>query len=287
MTDAVPSTANNPLFRYPAISLGEAVEKIRKLYQKIHRRRMSREEIAQNLGYTTLNGASTTVISNLTRYGLLVGRQDGVGLSNDGITIAIEEDTNSPDRQAAIRRAAFTPEIFKQLSEYFGTDPLPVESSVRIRLEKLGFPRKQAEIASRAFCETMALVMAEGGAYNQSQVSPEGGDQGGTMLQTPVPQEASTRSAPIAGRPAARTTTEATSPLEEGGLWLQVPFRGADLSVRIEVKGMRLAKEHVERVVKYLELAKDDLETVPLSPYLAWPPFDAAHTAESEPEEEA
>lgn len=187
MTVAGPSTQNNPLFRYPSIGLAEAVEKTRKLYQKIHRRRMSREEIAKNLGYTTLNGASAGVISNLTRYGLLVGRQDAVGISSDGIVFAIEEDINSPDRQAAVRRAAFTPEIFKELADDFGTDAVPEESSVRIRLEKRGFPRKQAEAASRAFCETMALVVAEGGAYNQPQVSPEAGDRGGTMPIATVP----------------------------------------------------------------------------------------------------
>ncbi|HEX4966338.1 MAG TPA: hypothetical protein VF173_36355 [Thermoanaerobaculia bacterium] len=287
MATAGPSTRNTPL-RYPSIGLGEAITRIRQLYGVIHQRRMSREEIAKNLGYTTLNGASIGLLSNLTRYGFLEGRLDDVRVSDDAVILSVEDDPDSPDRQAAIRRAALYPDLFKELAKDFGESAgVPAENPVRIRLERNGFPRKQAEAASRAFCETMALVIAEGGAYNPSQVTPEQGDKGGSMLQTPVPQEASTRSAPIAGRPAARTTTEATSPLEEGGLWLQVPFRGADLSVRIEVNGMRLAKEHVERVIKYLELAKDDLETVSLSPYLAWPPFDSAHTAESEPEEEA
>jgi hypothetical protein len=232
MTDAVHGSPSNPLFRYPSISLGEAVEKIRTLYQQIHRRRMSREEIAKNLGYTTLNGASTSVISNLTRYGLLAGRQDGVGLSSDGIIIAIEEDTNSPDRQAAIRRAAFTPEIFKQLSEDFGIDAVPAESSVRIRLEKHGFPRKQAEAASRAFCETMALVMAEGGAYNPSQATPEEGDKGGSMqtdIPAAAPQGAPARhaAAPSVPAPSFLASTDlppVTFPLPRGNA-IEIRFR--------------------------------------------------------------
>lgn len=43
-------------------------------------------------------------------------------------------------------------------------------------------------------------------------------------------------------------------------LWLQVPFRGTVLSVRIEARGQSLSKEHIARVRKYLELAEDDLE---------------------------
>lgn len=55
-------------------------------------------------------------------------------------------------------------------------------------------------------------------------------------------------------------TAEAQSKIGEGVLWLQVPFRGTVLSVRIEARGQSLSKEHIARVRKYLELAEDDLE---------------------------
>lgn len=179
MTDAGPSHRGTPL-RYPSLSLGEAITKIRQLYEEVHQRKMSREEIAKNLGYTTLNGASIGLISNLTRYGFLEGRLDGVRVSDDAVILSVEEP-DSPDRQAALRRAALTPDLFKELAKDFGEGSVPGENTVRIRLERNGYPRKQAAAASRAFCETMALVAAEGGAYNPAQIISEQGDQGGSM----------------------------------------------------------------------------------------------------------
>ena len=44
-----------------------------------------------------------------------------------------------------------------------------------------------------------------------------------------------------------------------GVLYLQVPFSGERLSVRVEVSGGILQRKHIEKVRKYLELAEDDL----------------------------
>jgi len=64
MTVAGTTARSSPL-RYPSISLGDAIPKVRKLYDAVHQRRLSREEIAKNLGYTTLNGASIGLIVHL------------------------------------------------------------------------------------------------------------------------------------------------------------------------------------------------------------------------------
>lgn len=45
----------------------------------------------------------------------------------------------------------------------------------------------------------------------------------------------------------------------QGILWLQVPFKGSTLTVRIDAGGETLTKEHVARVRKYLALAELDL----------------------------
>lgn len=243
---------------YPSIGLAEAIERARTLYGQVHRRRMSREEIAKLLGYAGLNGASVETISNLTKFGLIEGRKDDIRISDDAAVILIEPP-GSPDRVPALRRLARRPELFAELAEDFeGTVP-PGENAIRIRLERRGFPPRAAQAASRAYRETMELVASEGSEYNQPQVAQNEDDHGGTMLQLSTSAEA-----PLPMRAAASTQpkllSQAPEPLAEGGLWLQVPFKGAALSVRIEVTGQSLTKEHVARVRKYLELAEADLE---------------------------
>lgn len=46
----------------------------------------------------------------------------------------------------------------------------------------------------------------------------------------------------------------------EGVLSLSVPYRGVSLSVRVEVSGQSLTRDHVAKVRKYLELAEEDLD---------------------------
>lgn len=241
---------------YPAMSLGEAIEKVDAIYKVGHRRKMSREEIVKLLGYTGLNGASITLISTLFKYGLLEGRGDEVRVSDDAIAIVIDTP-GAPERVAALRRAALRPELFAELAASFADGPLPGDNAIRIRLEKLGFTAKAASVAARSFRDTAALVTAEGGAYNVPEVAESEGDQGGSMQpQAPIISQAPVP--PSGSRPSTHSSS-AASPHSQGLLLLQVPFKQSTLSVRIDTGGEPLTSAHVARVRKYLELAEMDL----------------------------
>jgi hypothetical protein len=160
---------------YPSISLPAAIERVRALFDEAHRRRLSRLEIAKHLGYGSLNGASVTLIGNLTKYGLLDGRGDDVRVSDDAFVILLEE-RGSAERAAAVRRAAGRPELFRALNEQFEGGPMPSENAVRIRLEKMGFPPKIATVAARAYRETIELAESEGAAYNEPVAETSGED---------------------------------------------------------------------------------------------------------------
>ena len=56
---------------YPYIGLPAAIERVRKIYDKEHRNRMSRDVVAKHLGFGSLNGVSLSVISALGKFGLL------------------------------------------------------------------------------------------------------------------------------------------------------------------------------------------------------------------------
>jgi len=241
---------------YPSISLAEAIERVGEVYGQAHRRRMSRMEVARLLGYTSLNGAAITVVANLSRYGLLEGRGDQIRVSDDAL-VALIEPEGSAERAAALRRLAMRPELFAELEAENEGGALPGETAIQVRLERMGLARRQAEVAARAFRETMQLVAEGGGAYTPPQVVGAEGDRGG-LMQAQAPSSAVSATMPPLGAPAP----------SEGSLWLQVPFRETSLSVRIDVKGQALRKEHLRRVVEHLNLAETDLpgEEAPKKP---------------------
>jgi hypothetical protein len=229
--------------------LAEAIERVRMVYDEAHRRRMSRLEVAQLLGYGSLNGAAITMVANLSRYGLLEGRGDQIRVSDDALTVLIEPE-ESPERGPALRRLALRPELFAELDAENEGGVLPGETAIRVRLERRGLARHAAEVAASAFRETMQLVAESEGAYTPPQVASDEDDRGGSMQSS-----ASSAAAPIPPRAVGAPPTGS-----EGTLLLNVPFRGTTLSVRVDVKGQALRKEHVERVRAYLKLASADLE---------------------------
>lgn len=225
MTVASPrSRANNP--SYPSIGLPEALERATVLYGEAHRRRLTRMEIARLLGYGSLNGASVTLLSNLTKYGLLEGRGDSVRLAEDAVTVIVEPQ-GSPDRAAALRRIALQPDLFRELVSDFEGSDLPGENALRIRLERRGFTPAAAQAASRAFLETMHLVTSGSGAYNPSQVAQVEDDRGGSMqaqptTTTPAPAPATVQSVAVMPPPAQGFKQDVFS-LSEGDVVLRWP----------------------------------------------------------------
>jgi len=108
---------------YPSLTLEQASEKVRKVYGQEHTHAAPREVIAQTLGYTGLHGSSLSAIGALAAYGLL--EKVGTGrlkVSPDAVSI-LELDEGHPQRWEALERLAFTPKLFADLREKFGSEP--------------------------------------------------------------------------------------------------------------------------------------------------------------------
>lgn len=248
---------------YPSMSLPEAIERVRKLYEEAHRRKLSREEIAKHLGYTGLNGRSVALISNLTKYGLLDGRGEEIRVSDDAVLILVEEQ-GAPDRAAAIRRAAFRPELFRELADQFAGGPVPSENAIKIRLEKMGYPPQVARDVAGAYRENTQLVESEGSEYNESTGETFEDEPEEAMPQTITPEAASlakTSLVPASTRQATSETSNAPHyPVMGGGvLWWHIPFKGTPLSVRIETQERMLTREHIARIRAYLQMVEEDM----------------------------
>jgi hypothetical protein len=107
--------ANHRSPNYPRLAFDAALEKARIVYDRHHKHSVSREAMAQALGYTSFNnGASKAVIAALKYYGLLEPAGDGLCISSDAVR-ALELPQQDPERAAALVRMVFAPPIFADL----------------------------------------------------------------------------------------------------------------------------------------------------------------------------
>lgn len=111
------------------------------------------------MGYGGINGASATMVSALSKFGLLEGHGDTLRVSDLGQDLVLHRKGDT-EYAAAVRRAAYMPAFFRELRDQF-PDGLPSEHSLRAMLIKRGFNPKAVDGAVRAYRETEEFVASE------------------------------------------------------------------------------------------------------------------------------
>lgn len=155
---------------YPTISLREAIEKVKLVYEKDYQNRIPRALMAQHMGYRSLNGKSLGVLSALTKYGLLEGRAEENYVSDLALEI-IAHAPHTPERGRAVAEAASRPELFAEIDSRF-QDGKASDSAIRSFLLTRKFIPEAADIVVRSYRETKEFVMQEkGGDRNEVSVS--------------------------------------------------------------------------------------------------------------------
>lgn len=162
--------ANNRSPNYPQLTLPEALERLRKVYKKEHTHVTPKQVVAEHLGYSSLNGASLTMIGSIRRYGLLESQGDGLRVSNDAVTL-LELPTSDPRYKEAFLKVIFAPSLFKELRETLGVT-LPSEANLRHTLILKGFLSKAANEVIRVYGENLKLVDSLGVGYSEAD-SPD------------------------------------------------------------------------------------------------------------------
>ncbi|MDQ3692285.1 MAG: hypothetical protein M3464_01475 [Chloroflexota bacterium] len=163
---------------YPAINLAEAIARLKKIYEKQRRYPTTREVLVQLMGYKSLNGASATVVSALSKYGLLEGQGDQLRVSEMGENLALHR-RGDPEYAAALQTAALLPSFFRELRDQY-PGGLPSEHSLRAALTRRGFTSKAIDSAVRAYRDTIEFVDAELGS---SVAEPPGQSTPGVAMQ--------------------------------------------------------------------------------------------------------
>ena len=149
---------------YPAIGLREAVDCVADIYRNDYQNPIPRLVAAQHMGYNGLNGKSLSVLSALSKYGLLEGRGDDTRVSNLAVTI-IAHPPGSAERAAALKSASEKPELFAELDSRFQGGKAS-EQAIRSYLLTQKFIPVAADAAIRSYRESKELVDAEGGEYH-------------------------------------------------------------------------------------------------------------------------
>lgn len=219
---------------YPALSLPQALEATRKLWDAEKRTAVSHETAAHAMGYSSLSGPARVAIGALRQYGLIDKAEAGhIRVSQLGVSALHGDGT---DQAAAVATAAGQPELFRELMV---SHLEASENAIRSYLiTKKSFVEDGARKAAKAFRETMALAgMPEKGyTASETQEKPQ------AMAGTDTVQNTGSRSSDGVGV-----------------LSLKVPYGTGALAVDIRVSGEPLKRAHIERVRKYLELAEGDL----------------------------
>ncbi|HEX8342399.1 MAG TPA: hypothetical protein VF624_15960, partial [Tepidisphaeraceae bacterium] len=146
---------------YPSLSLGEAVEAIKKVHTAEGRSKAPRLSIVKPLGYTSINGRSLSILGALKAYGLIEGRGDELRISQEGFILA-----NAPPESVEYREALLAsfraPSAFQRFTE---EDDQASAETLKWKLQKGGFQADSAERLVRVYRESRELVNATGGEY--------------------------------------------------------------------------------------------------------------------------
>lgn len=224
---------------YPSMPLADAIEAIRPVLVEENRNKMSREVLARQLGYTSLNGRALAKIGALRAYGLIEGSGDDLRVSDAAVDLITAPD-GSPDRAKALVYAAFRPTLFSELrGDYQGRPSL---ENLRHNLSKRGFTQEAAQKAAETYLATYDLVPENWRGYTGGEWEEEEEPVQPTIIPQTPPQPA-----PKAG------IHRAEFPLTEGVASVEFPDSMSEDSYAELVDWLELVKRRAKRSIKSTE----------------------------------
>lgn len=150
-------------YDYPAVSLDDALQRIRKLREGIKGTNvMTREVASQAMGMSEKGGRTGTVIASLAMYGLIDTGEREVRITNLADTILYGSQGES---EQAKRQAVMSIEIFKNLSANYGVSPTDEQIRLFLRQNAVAelpqIPSLAAEIGKIYMKNAVYLSVAE------------------------------------------------------------------------------------------------------------------------------
>ncbi|MGH2495586.1 MAG: hypothetical protein ACRDIV_12865 [Ktedonobacteraceae bacterium] len=225
----------------PLIGLRNAITKAESVKQRESTHPVTKLNIAIAMGYGNLHGTSYTAIDALIDYGLLEeAGPDKLKLSTVALDIlSSKEGEHDTKYIMAVQKAASTPSLFKELSE-FHNNILPDDVELTGNLRQLGLHPNKIGSAIRAYRETIEFVVE---VSRDSDVRfPEAFDSKSILRQKGS-----------FGRSISLLTSTLNAKEEVKLAWRI----SQDCGVQIRFEG-HVTQEALQKLIALLDLSKDD-----------------------------
>lgn len=165
--DSRPMKTRDRSPEYPAISLKQAVENTRKLYEKDRQSWTASEIAAKHLGYSGLSGSSRTTLSAMKKFGLIEYKGGDLKVSDFAMGLILP--TNPEESAETLLKALTLPRIYGELLEEYPDWNLPSDETMEARLIR---DKKFNPSAVKAFIrdlkESIEFANARGRIQNSS-----------------------------------------------------------------------------------------------------------------------
>ena len=231
---------------YPAIDLAEALQRAELLRKDYGRNAVHVDMALSKWGLKPKGGTGMAMLSALIKYGLLDDEGTGgtrrVRLTPFALGILLDDRPDSEERIAALKTAALTPSIYKELwDRYQGA--IPADGTLRVYLRRdRGFGDEAAEDVIEGFRKTLAYAKLT----ESDNMSPEEEDKHSSEgdLQMAPPPVITSDETP--SKPSGQAST-----IQQSTKTVQIPLTGAPWAM-LQVP-YPMSDENWEEMEKYLE----------------------------------
>jgi hypothetical protein len=219
---------------YPALPLGDAIERARELYKQEGKARAPATVIVSAWGYNSLNGASLRQLSAVRQYGLLEGTNEGSRLSDRALALILEPE-DSPSYAQALTEALSTPALFQDIMEEYGNDLPSDPALISYLVRKQNFNESAARTLIQSFRDSVDLVRSRRTMY----------DAPVSVINASEPTRANEQPKPMLSSGLQSQTTDK-----------KLEYTSGNIAAVLIIRTGAAAKEDVELMSTWLELAK-------------------------------
>jgi hypothetical protein len=242
---------------YPAISLKEAVERVKALYDQDKTAVVPMDTAGKHIGFAKAHGQALMFLSALRKFGLVEYPSDGrVMVTRRAVDILTFPDSHER-KLKAIHDAALSPSIYAKLFEKYRESGLPSDEAIGAELiADSGFNPTAVGPFLKDFRESLEYAgLLSNGVLSLSRGESESGDNGREEREEPTghDDESATQNSPVSIAPPRRGAK-----LMEGEREIATGLLSKNASFRLIVSGDVGVKE-IERLIAKLQLDKEIL----------------------------
>jgi hypothetical protein len=235
---------------YPAVGLGESLERVRRLWAKEKRTPVDYAVASEAIGYSGLSGPSRTMLASMKKYGLVESDDKAVRVSD--LALRILHPANDYEELSALQEAALNPDLFRQL---FETLKDASDGALKSHLiTRLGFSEVGAKQLIKSYRDTITVSKLDKPLDSPSvggvEPDPSESFSGAGYFQpvTETSQQADDRMAKIKAKFQSANSQAFVWPLAPG------------ITGEVKIMGSQATPQLLRAISRYIEVAAELLQ---------------------------